>query len=147
MKINQIFGTSPSFEDLRKYLSNIPYINNGGCGIAALAMYFFLKDKGEAVELVFFHKIFDAERALSNIKINIESGVTASSANHCGIFYNGQFLDCDSILNPSNYLCIIFTTDVIMREAVAKSQWNSDFDRDYYLPQIEKYIGFSLEIN
>lgn len=143
----QLFNKPKTFEDLRKFLSDIPYINNGGCGIAALAMYFFLKDKGEQVNLVFFHKIHDAERAVSNIKVNIENGITASSANHCGIFYNGQFLDCDAILNPSSYLCVIFTTDIIMREAVIKSQWNSDFDRGYYLSKIEEYIGFSLDIN
>ena len=31
--------------EVQEFLSDIPYINNGGCGIAMLAMYRWLKRK------------------------------------------------------------------------------------------------------
>ena len=52
-KLNNTFNNSEpneTFEDVKEFLSNIDYINSGGCGLSALVMYRWLKKYDKLTE-------------------------------------------------------------------------------------------------
>ena len=67
-----IFGsktkiTVKTFDEVLNFLSNIPSINCGGCGISALAMYRWLKKHGKTTEeTAFYYLENDYERHNNN---------------------------------------------------------------------------------
>lgn len=136
-----------TFDQLKEFLSNIPCIHHGGCGIATLAMYKFLRNNGEDCNIAYLHKSSDVNGAINNLNYYRDNTQTPDSANHVCLFYLGQFMDCSKILNPSDYKCIIFGNEEMLLKSVKNvSKWNSDFDRETNIPLIEEFLEFSLNI-
>jgi hypothetical protein len=81
-----------NFEEVRKYLSNIPNINYGGCGVAALSMYRWLeKNKNKKSNLVICYNNSEKyEKTIENLGKDNDKLFAPS---HCGIKYKNNFLD------------------------------------------------------
>ncbi len=142
-------------EDLREYLRAIPYINSGGCGVAALAMAKWIKKNHKIeVPIVFFY--YDAYTYKENLwKLDNRSTMTIwdkhryalLGANHICISWEGMNIDNEkSVKVGSKYKYLHAITDYkAVAECVANRYiWNDSFDRDKYIPQIEGMLGFKL---
>ena len=140
-----------TFEEVRNYLSCIPAINQGGCGVAALAMYKWLRKQNEIehrFKFVLCYGGYDEKTYLNNIGVLRNGKGTAIACEHIGIFYNGSYIDCDSDLPLYKYGTIQFIdydeewfmTNVLNN----KGSWNYMFDRTN-ISKIEKDLKIDLK--
>ena len=133
-----------SFTDLRKYLDNIPYINNGGCGLASLVMYRYLRDEGHELKIVFANKSYNYENAMTNIKFDIGEASNAQSAAHVFLFHQNKFIDCTTEIDITGYRYFEFVDERKLLNAINNGGWNTSFDIKQYLPIIEYGLGIDL---
>jgi len=132
-------------EDLRFFLSNLPSINEGGCGIAALAMYKLLQSIGIESKIVYMHKSYALSSALNNLNFDAGNSVQPDAATHICLFYEGKFIDCNKEIDPSEYKYILFADESkLLKSLKLAHRWNSDFNREQNIPEIEKFLGFRL---
>ena len=82
-----------NFEDVRKYLSRIPNINCGGCGISALSMYRWLeKNENKKSNLVICYNNSEKyEKTIENLGKDNDKLFAPS---HCGIKYKSLIFSC-----------------------------------------------------
>jgi hypothetical protein len=143
-------------DQVLKYLSRIPRINNGGCGVSALAIYRWLEKeklliknsilKHKDTRFVFLYE-FDNEHLFKNNKKAINNpNVEAIAPNHAVIFHKGNYIDCDGTVNISRYEWIqnIRNEEFILRANNNVDYWNPDFDRNKYIKLIEKRLNINL---
>lgn len=133
-----------TLQETREFLSSIPYINNGGCGIAALAM--FLSSREENTQVIYMYKNY-SESSYKNNKKVLETGEgNAESAEHVAIiFEDGRIIDCNKETLIENYDYSHTTTDInFILNSIRNGFWNLQFNRKKYLPSIEKFIDFEI---
>ncbi len=85
-----------SFEELNNYLADIPYINRGGCAIAALFQYLWLKqnDKDADVKIVYLYHSFNSWK-FDNNKSSLQGQCDSyESCSHAVLLYNDNHVDC-----------------------------------------------------
>ncbi len=140
--LNQVF-------EVLKY---IPFINNGGCGIAALSMYRWLKKNNqleEDTQFVYMHEPKDKSDYLENKRILKGVGeVEPRSCNHAAVFHKGHYLDAKGSLDGvrlDEYEHFEFTKDesFILASVNNVGQWNNAFERAY-IDYIEDELRIDL---
>ena len=145
---NKIINRDMKFQVILNYLRKIPYINKGGCGIAALSMYRWLKSqnklKGDE-HFVFLYDEYHYNFEKNEKYINNQRKVIVS-AHHVGFYYNGKIIDSDGEVDLGYYH---YTHKNIDEETLVKSinnikEWNPTFDRNV-IPIIECILGISLK--
>ena len=94
--------TIENFEDVRKYLSGIPNIDSGGCGIAALSMYRWL-EKNKREQPKFICCYVDLGDYKKNLLYLGGDNDKLTAPNHCGIEYKNNFLDNYSVIPVWKY--------------------------------------------
>lgn len=133
------------FEDVRSYLSNIPSINNGGCGYAALAMYRFLNKRHNSCRIVFLHDFTDSS-SINNLKYLNGETSTADSCSHVCILYNNKLIDCKEEINVSYYRTIFVSRgEDMLTNALKNGKWNPDFDKRM-ISNIEQKLNINLSL-
>jgi len=134
-----------TFEEVQKFLSNIPSINGGGCGIAAFTMYKWLKKHGELNYGFRFVACYDSayddeNRYINNMKVLRTKEGKAMASSHIAITNGGPVLDCNGYITLTRYDLIQFIgaewfiTNMINNTG----SWNPSFDREHirYIEQI-----------
>lgn len=132
-----------------EYLSNIPYINSGGCLVSAYAM--FLNERRNGNHKVRIHAI-DIEYALNrNIAFfNNTKELPISNRHYVWTYYKrGRFWDSNGVYKASRgfYKTLEIPehlTDKFVELALQYGNWNKLFDRVNEIPKIESY--FNIEI-
>lgn len=148
-----------SMQGVIQYLKTIDYINDGGCLIAAYAFYLSLKkqklpsDKFGLVSLnknrddmtIRFHK--------NNMKyVSDPTKNDPDLANHFGWTFDNKhrIMDITGVIPEFRYPLIVLIPnnliDDFFHRAIRKSGWNFLFDRQTYVPEIEKVLGINLGI-
>jgi hypothetical protein len=125
------------FKKVRAFLTDIPNINCGGCGIAALAMYRWLKRK-KACDVRFIVGYNNANQ----FKINSEYVVDHSNNSpvapcHIGLairfdcFDSGVIMDCEKDWELFRWRYIhMFEDESAILDMINKgNNWNDSFDR------------------
>lgn len=135
-------------KQVQKYLSEIPNINRGGCGISALSMYRWIKDNERIGNTKFvFLYIGDEgkERYLNNQKILRDKDKKAQACSHICILYMGEFIDSDGEVDVSDYdwIQIIDEEEFIKRALSNTKDWNILFNREY-INNIENELEIDL---
>lgn len=148
MNIRRFF-TKPkpkTFKEVQSFLSNIPYINCGGCGIAALAMFDAAVKEGYKPRIHYlYHHFCDDTTQKTNEKYKRKEIDQAASCGHIILKIKGQFQD-----SKGEFEIDYPWSDggSVSREHLVNSLihggWNECFDREQWLPKIEKYIGYKL---
>ena len=139
-----------TFEDVREYLSNIPAISKGGCGVAALAMYLWLKKNErlpDGFEFVLLYSIFEDDDIFeNNAEVLHNKRGNACAPCHIAIKYKDQIIDADSTINTSNWDKIQFVTDewFIWNMINNIGSWNPTFNRDH-IKSIEIKLDIELK--
>lgn len=134
---------SKTLEEARSFLSSIDWINMGGCGVAAYYMAYTLKQLGEKCYIVYGYYASNKEELLTNMEYDKKK--TVSTCPHIFIFHNDKFFDAVNPVYPQNYKYVEFSNDLDrLRDTILKGKWNECFDRDRYIPEIEKFFRHDL---
>lgn len=132
------FITKMKFSKLLNKLNSIPFINQGGCGYAAMCIYNWLKANNRLAtdfKVAFVHSDSDQESFVHN---SIHENKIACT--HIMIFNDGKFIDStgmyklrNGILKTSNFNAnkrlIVFGTIEGLQHALEHSNWNPLFDK------------------
>lgn len=136
-----------------KFISSIKDIDLGGCGVAALSVYKFAKKIGnnDKFKFVLCYPIFDEdyEKDYETDLANIMSG-NFHNVEYCDhVMFsigNGKITDVH-MLNYDDYLSEAELVEISVDELVSlinKGNWNSKFNKQRYIPAIEKMLGIDL---
>lgn len=136
-----------------EYLNNIPYINSGGCGIAAYAVFLYLKskEKSKGFQIVLLHDWMSEDEYHNNLRFIEDAYKTGEPASHVAFTFDGgdTVYDSSGRINVSRYDMLLVPeqrTERYFHTALNDGRWNKRFNRDEYLPLIESElkIQFSL---
>lgn len=127
-----------------KFLNSIPNINSGGCGIAALAMYRYLKKNKllpKDFKILFLYNnncksLYDANRKGGNF-----------GANHIVFWFNGNLYDTDGLfeIEYTDYKYILPASIKKLLAALNDDNgWNPMFKREKQIPKIERRLKINL---
>ena len=140
-------------QDTRQYLSSIPYINNGGCAVSALAIYDTLKKNSIEAEIVYSFNCGCSQ--CKNAKLQLEFALTNNE-------YDRQALVCYHALVKvplegltlylDNNSCTIEMYDTVIPvpeeivvEAINYAEWNPTFSRSW-IPEIKEHFNLEYDI-
>lgn len=142
-----------SFEELNKYLGSIPYISNGGCAIAALFQYLWLKenDKGADVKIVYLYNPHNIWKFANNEATLKGKEISYESCSHAVILYNDNHIDCSNEnfnIEKDGYskALEIDCPEFVVKTLNRRDEWNSMFDRDILVPKMEERIGIKINL-
>lgn len=120
-------------------LGKFDYINFGGCGVAALALYRYMLKQGIANESTCFKFMYSGPKRECSIPyVPI----------HVALYHNGRYYDSYGVYEDYNLYRVRTTKDP---ECLLKSindyrdNWNSRFDRRKECRQIAWSLGVSLK--
>lgn len=134
-----------NLQNLRFFLDAIPNIHQGGCGIAALCMLRFLKEKGhKQAKAIFLYSKYNDERYVFNNKSLTSQSSLIVPMNHVGIVHKGHIIDCNRSIEPNEFRHIHLVEDATLVNVLHCNNWNSDFDRETHLPIIIDKTGINL---
>lgn len=145
---------------LLNQLSQIPEINSGGCGIIAYGLYKYLENNNQ---LLHDTKIIFIEESnhLKEFNINNIMDGNAKGVGHVMLFHDNYYWDADGMYedpfhcyildefeSEPEFIDIIDRVDHFMMCVLFgknwKWEWNYLFNREIYLPKIEKILGIKF---
>jgi hypothetical protein len=145
-----------TLEEVFKYLAWIPRINNGGCGISALAIYRWLEKENLLIKnpilkykntrFVFCYEKYCKSIMQNNKKAVKNLDTPPIAPNHAVLYHMGEYIDADGIVDISTYEWMqnITEEEFIVRANNNVDYWNPDFNRNKYLGLIEKKLDIDL---
>jgi hypothetical protein len=131
--------------DVQNYLNNIECICEGGCGIAALAMYRWLKKNDEVKDVKFVFLYVRSSTCNYNhneevLEHNLKGVVYPVAPSHVIIKKNERMFDCrgefnDTHIDPFDDTIYALSQEITDEEFLVKTvqneqTWNSSFDRE-----------------
>lgn len=136
-----------TLKEVRKYLNSIPYINNGGCAVSALAMYLWLKNNKKVnkdTRIVYFYG--GVSSWVSNKKaLKGDKQTKPAGCYHATLRHKGMFLDSEGIQNANHYWKKHTIKNIsFVKESIREPyNWNTMFNRKY-IEEIENTLNISL---
>lgn len=146
-----------TFSEVRHFLSGIPHINEGGCALAAYAIYLWLKKRGELddfqIKYVYGGFFGPEESYLNNYErlINHDPSAPMQGCGHALFRYHGKYWDVDEEMDPDDYYRELdIPTDqveeLIPESLTAEKAWNPCFDRKHYSNIIEETLDIKFNV-
>ena len=139
------------FDKIRGFLSEIPNIGYGGCGVAALAMYRWLISQGFNKQYISFLMGYNRHNSyVNNSKAYADSTSLPNACSHVGLVIqyedNDLILDCDKRLHINSYTYgqIVNDKGLLSSLNTNPDEWNDDFNRRKYIPIIENELKIDL---
>lgn len=138
-----------TLDDVRDYLSAIPYLHNGGCGIAAYAMYKWMvaNDCLPKGFRIVFGTNYEDEHDNNKRAISDRSFIPVAP-NHIFLRVNRKLIDAKGDVRHTKYIYLQYIKEKdiwFLIEAINnKRTWNSDFNRRRQIPRIEHNLNISL---
>lgn len=123
-----------SLADVQSNLNDIPYINTGGCGVAALVLYRHLVSNNKKPKIVLLYRKYEE----CDLEFNARKIETGDYRNlivpyHICIIWKGQRIDSegyDAHATCNTDLEQTITEDILI-ELLNTGEWNDNFDRSY----------------
>ena len=139
----------PNFKSVIAYLRTVPSISMGGCGVAVLAMYRWLKlnEPHRKVQIVFGYTSWSDELRINNSEWMHRCSTDRPQpepANHCWLLIDGKPIDAEGDTRFYFSRHHIVPLSLLIGAIKNKSKWNDYFNREEWMPQIEKKLGVSL---
>lgn len=139
--------TIKTLKDVRKFLTNIPFINYGGCGIAALAIIRWIKKNfNEDISYIYFvHTMFNPYISENNQFVKEGKGMIYAPS-HVYISFRGKIFDVNSYTKKTDMLSPLqFKSEEVLVMALNNvKSWNCAFNRHDAIQKIEAYLDISL---
>ena len=137
-----------TLQEVRDYLAQIPYINNGGCGVAAYAMYQWLKSNNQLdpdFKFVMCYMGCYEDVYMNNLRVIREKDGNAIACSHIAIWNCDKVIDCDNEINLPRYSYVQFVQEewFILNALNNIDTWNFRFDREH-ITTIEKKLKINL---
>jgi hypothetical protein len=131
--------TKTTFEDVQRAINEVPNINLGGCGIAALAMARWIKKNNSNFMTYLFvmgHNDSESFKLNSEVLANATK-LEPTSATHVGlIMYDymtdtQRIVDCNTVYNmlSYDYVNTFHDEDLLIRAINRIDHWNPAFSR------------------
>ena len=127
---------------------DLPDINSGGCGIAALAAVRLAKKHNEKVGIMFLYNSYDKRRYDTNQSAieekNLEKWGMAPS--HIAVVVDGIPVDTEGNVDMDRYQYTQTVTESDLLTIINFSDdWNNTFQREIDIPIIEKILDIKLD--
>lgn len=138
---------NPKLYEVLEVLSDVPYINAGGCGISALTIYRWLKDNKKRVRSRCFVTLYRSQEAAQQNRRAVRSNDLQSLKvpTHICIIYNGKIIDSNGFATYDSYNRGPDLTESELLFMINYSDnWNETFDRTWGKEIIESKIGIDL---
>lgn len=124
-------NSKSGFEILRKYLSRIPHIHWGGCGLSAFYMSQYLDLHEVKHEIVFG---YDRDISVSEKDLPVPE--------HVFLKVGDRYFDCkDSNIDISSWSKTYFVSKEQLEIILHFGTWNNLFKKRIYNDRIEKYFN------
>ena len=130
---------------IRKYLKALPNVNSGGCGVAALTMYRYLKSKKvKTVGLRFLYHSDSDNFEKNEDVLNTGKGSPVSCTHVC-IKYKGKYLDAVKEVDINDFAENHEITEEFLIKALIENEdaWNGCFDR-HLVGEIQNELNVNL---
>ena len=133
---NFFFNQMKKLSKVRKVLSKIPDINHGGCGIATLTMYRWLKENNlldEDTKIIFLYNDDEGRYARNQRAVQKECPQDLTVPTHCALYYKGRIIDSERKISDTDYYHQqIISNSVYLERIIEKAnEWNHAFDRKF----------------
>jgi hypothetical protein len=142
-----------TLKDITKFLSTIENIDNGGCGIAALAVYRWLikHNKHKGIKIVYLYEDCCEKNSDKNCEIIASKNPHKQPICPCHVALkrNNRFID-DKGFRSEDEIFEWFieyhdvTIDFLLKTVNRIRTWNNDFNRSKYIPILESSLGIDL---
>jgi hypothetical protein len=137
-----------TFDEVREFLSGIEYIHDGGCGVSALAMYRWLKKnhtEKQMASIKFVYIEYDEDMIYEH-KENLAEGYWIDAPCHCVLLYKGELIDAEGYVDVNEWgdATLEISDEQVIVDSLVNGCWNSCFDREKWIPIIEKELGIDL---
>jgi len=133
--------------NVREYLNSIPYINRGGCGIAALAMYRWLEKQNVDTTKIKIHILeMHFETTIDNNKKYLETNEGyPEPPSHIGLKIGNKTIDTEDTVDMHRYQYHMVTDQIQLLITMINMvrKWNPMFDRER-IPEIADRLGIDL---
>lgn len=143
--------------EMLKFLSQIPNIGDGGCGIAALSIARWEEKYLEIFDqkFVFYYFLEESDYA-DYLRFEMNSEILMCGKKyeiccpgHVGILLNSdedftEFFDCKRDYAVPSHEVHVVERDVLLALINKPDEWKADFDRKIQIPLIEKKLKISL---
>lgn len=132
-----------TFASVREYLDDIPYINSGGCGIAALSMYrWLLKNEKVICYIKFYHRSLE-DRDINQHRCSNNLFLRAPA--HVTIEYMGKDYDSrGAYTGGMGSYYVLATENELVRSLNYADNWNDSFERYEWVDVIEEELEINL---
>lgn len=140
-----------TIEEVQAVLREIPNINNGGCGIAALSIHRWLKESmlHASAMIVFGQRDYNTFK--QNAQAQIDTSNKPGAASHIGVLIydytnNKQMvIDCDGTFDITEYSYANLTDDKFLLKSInVCDAWNHLFRRKNHVKNIADALGIDL---
>jgi len=147
-----------SFDDVRNFLNDIPNINCGGCGIAALSMFLWTKEhEAEFIDdfkLIYKYTAWSLDAYEDNVAYFQGKRPYPNSCGHALIKHKNIIQDTSDTGYDCSYFftsheSVIDAPDIedFLRKSINHGSWNRFFNRKKYVPYIEKNLKINLDVS
>jgi hypothetical protein len=136
-----------TLQEVQDYLHYLPFVNFGGCGLSALAMYRWLKKHNMTSGRTNFYFLNDTASLHSNNKRCLagKNDRLPCACGHVVLRHKGVYIDCHGEYDITKYRYKLKIKEKFLVEALNNlSAWNSNFPRKLAAPRIEKKLNISL---
>lgn len=142
---------SRAFKKTLEFLEKIPFIDNGGCGMAALALYDAAKREKKQAKIVYVYHPNDDTSYIRNLKFKQGKVKRAEACMHIVVKVGRTHYDAAGKV-PRAYLQNYLHDSEITREHLIASinnikDWNPLFSRRVWGPSIAKFFKRGTQIN
>lgn len=126
-------------------LDSIPNINDGGCGLAALAIVRYLRKQGHEIENPFRVIYYDTSRYyVERNKEAIENGEHLERTPHIIVEIGEKVYDSTGEFCEDTYNYINEVPEHILVLTLNTDKWNKCFNRVKWYPHIVDTLGIDL---
>ena len=141
----------PTFKQTRKLVSEIPNINRGGCGLAALALFDAAKREGKEPKIVYCYTGWDDSNLHKNNQFKEGKRKKATSCHHVVIKLGKKYWDSTGKLDPEEIENFETLDEEITRKHLIssinnKGAWNNMFSRKEWMPKLQKLIKKNTQV-
>ena len=131
-------------------LSKIPNINNGGCGVSALALAEYIENNedcsgGHKPRFVFLYHYHNDDLYSNNTKAQFDSKLIPKAPAHIVVLWKGLYIDSDGEHDITNYQYVQFINkkDFLIKAIKNINSWNRCFNRSN-IKQVKEALGVNL---
>ena len=126
-------------KEILPQINDIPNINCGGCGIAALAIAQWIRQADQRYEpkyIVIWGKTND-----NNVSIKKQKRLVDFP--HIKVLYNNTSIDSEGTYKVSNDYYHLIIDEQILIDTICKSTWNPEFSREH-ITDINHIVKFDI---